>query len=329
MFYYLCQSKFYYYINFVLVKICFVIMKFYFLVMNIFYAVKNFFGPPKEQILAPSLDAGINSYSQWSVLPNELLDIILSKMSLISILNFRAVCPSWRTAAKSYILSSSYPQVHQVPWLMLPPEQKDDNDFRFFSLEDKKVIKRLNRPQDLNVPQKFHNGLCLGSSHGWLVVLDEKVQPYLFDPFYLTQIQLPDIDTAEVLKFPKSDDNGYDVVPYYGSSGSILHIESVHDLRGYFFSNAVISANPYHNNGQFYALMIASFGDLGSQLMFFRAGDFHAWMLLGEVDDQYCDIVCYNDRFYALNYPDKVEVWDTNIYTPVKDSVVVVPLPEI
>ncbi|KAK1397181.1 hypothetical protein POM88_007044 [Heracleum sosnowskyi] len=113
---------------------------------------------------------------------------------------------------------------------------------------------------------------------------------------------LPDIDTVEVFKFPKTDDNGFDVVPYSGSTESIMHFKSVHELRGYFFSNAVISSNPYYG--------------------------WEVWMLLGEYDDTYSDIVCYDDRFFALNYPDKVELWDTNIYTPQIHTDFVVPLPE-
>lgn len=266
--------------------------------------------------------------SKWSKLPNELLEMILSKLSSINIQNFQAVCPPWRNAAKSYTSSSSYTNLQQVPWLLLPRKHEDDYDFRFFSLEDDKVIKRSRRPRDLEVPQKFYNSLCLGSSQGWLVMLDENVAPYLFDPFYLTQIQLPDIDTVEVFKFPKTDDNGFDVVPYSGSTESIMHFKSVHDLRGYIFTNAVISSNPYYGTGEFYALMIASFGNDGSQLMFFRSVGWEVWMLLGEYDDTYSDIVCYDDRFFALNYPDKVELWDTNIYTPQIHTDFVVPLPE-
>ncbi|KAL8147612.1 F-box protein SKIP23-like [Apium graveolens] len=267
---------------------------------------------------------------KWSDLPNELLEMILTKLSSINIQNFQAVCPPWRNAAKSYTSSSSYTNLHHVPWLLLPKTDQDNYDFRFFSLQDDKVIRRISRPRDLNIPQKFYNSLCLGSSYGWLVMLDEMATPYLFDPFYLTQIQLPDIDTIELFKFSKSDDDGLDIIPYSGSTESLMHFKSVHDLRGYFFSNAVVSSNFYENRGEIYVLMIASFGDAGSQLMFFRSGGYDVWMLLGDYDQTYSDIVCYDDRFYALNaFADKVELWDTTIYTPELDEEFVVPMPPV
>lgn len=117
--------------------------------------------------------------------------------------------------------------------------------------------------------------------------------------FYLKQIQIPDIDTLEVFKFPKTDGNGFDVVPYHGFTENIRHFKSVDDLRGYFFSNVVLSSNPYYGTDEPYVLMFASFGNDGSQLMFFRSVGWEVWMMLGEYDDTYTDIVCYDDKFFA------------------------------
>lgn len=267
-------------------------------------------------------DTGTNSFTKWSDLPKELLDLILSKMSFITILNFRAVCPSWRTAVKAYTKSSYYRQVLQVPWLLLPREQQDDKNIGFFSLQDKKVFKRM------NTPQEFHNGLCLGTSHGWLVMLDEKVDPYLFNPFSLAQIPLPKLETyPEILSVSKSGESGYDLLHYDGSLECIRHIESVQDLRGYFISKAVVSSDPSHNNGNFFVLIIFELGDyLQSQLAFYRSGD-SQWTRLGEINENYCDVVCHNDKFFALNY-NKVETWDVLDSSPVKKNEIIADFPE-
>lgn len=93
-------------------------------------------------------------------LPEDLLDKILSKMSLISILNFRTVCPSSRTVVRSFISSSSYSQVHLVPWILLPRRLEDKKSISFSTYEDQMVFTRT------NAPPEFYDGLCLGTSHG-------------------------------------------------------------------------------------------------------------------------------------------------------------------
>lgn len=268
-------------------------------------------------------DAITTSSSDWLDLPEEILDEILSKMSFISILNFRAVCPSWRTVVRSFISSSSYSQVHLIPWLLLPGELEDKRSIRFSTLGDQMVFKRT------NTPPEFYDGLCLGTSHSWLVMLDENIDPYLFNPFSLEKIPLPKIDTyLDILCVSRSVENGYFIDYYESPYECVRHIKSVHDLRANFVSKAVVSANPSHNNGNFFVLMIFEWGNTGSaQLAFCCSGD-NGWMQLGGENKSYCDVICHNDMFYALNYPDKIEIWDVHNSYPVKRTEIVAKLPQ-
>lgn len=256
-------------------------------------------------------------------LPEDMLHKILSKMSFISILNFRAVCSFSRTVVRSLISSSSYNQVHVVPWLLLPRKLEDKKSIRFSTYEDRMVFKHT------NAPPEFYDGLCLGTSHGWLVMLEKSLDPYLFNPFSLEKILLPLIDTyPDILCVSGSVESGYDIDYYERPYACLRIIKSVHELRFNFVSKAVVSANPSHHNGKFFVLMIFKWGKTGAaQIAFCYFGD-DEWMQLGGDYDSYCDVLCYDDGFYALNYLDRIEIWDVHNSYPTKRTSIVARFPE-
>ncbi|KAG8645734.1 hypothetical protein MANES_10G088310v8 [Manihot esculenta] len=119
----------------------------------------------------------------WSELLPELLHLILLKLSLVQITRCMAACSSWRSIAESYSLP-------QTPWLLLPAGNEQHHvDIRcFFSLEDNKAY------QIKNIDKLFgDDAWCIGSFHGWLVLLDDDAKPFLLNPSSQVRIQLPAI----------------------------------------------------------------------------------------------------------------------------------------
>ncbi|KAF2321077.1 hypothetical protein GH714_033640 [Hevea brasiliensis] len=133
----------------------------------------------------------------WSKLQPELLRLILSKLSFAQFIRFKAVCSSWNSIAKSYVSS-----LRQVPWLLLPGNQ-EHHACCFFSLEDNKTY------QIKNIGNLFGNDAwCVGSSHGWLVLLDDEAKPFLLNPFSQIRIQLPTIESLGLSCFFANKENG-------------------------------------------------------------------------------------------------------------------------
>ncbi|XP_017244141.1 probable F-box protein At4g22060 isoform X1 [Daucus carota subsp. sativus] len=277
----------------------------------------------KEEEVGKS-DALTTSSSNLFNIPEDMLNKILSKMPFISILNFRDVCPSSRTVLRSFISSSSYSQVHLAPWMLLPGKLEDKESIRFCTYEDEMVFKRT------NAPPEFYDDLCLGTSYGWMVMLDKDIEPYLFNLFSLKKIKLPNIDTFLNIVCVTGPiiENGNYIFYYEGRRTHLKKIRSVHQLWHEFMYKAVVSAKPSHNNGDFYVLVIIERGNSGTaQLAFCYAGD-DEWMQLGGYNESYCDVVCHDNMFYALNYPDKVEIWDVHNSHPTKRTNIVAAFPQ-
>lgn len=116
-----------------------------------------------------------HSSSSWSDLPAELLELILKKLSFVDVIPFKAVCSSWRSAAAQ--LQSQYHSIQITPWLMLPNGQEDDHTSRcFLNLAENKVYKFENA---FEVEGLGNDPWCVGSSHGWLVILDDMKPTHL------------------------------------------------------------------------------------------------------------------------------------------------------
>ncbi|XP_048334088.1 putative F-box protein At4g22660 isoform X2 [Ziziphus jujuba] len=145
--------------------------------------------------------------SNWSELQMELLDLIIKRLdAIVDIIRFKAVCSKWYRAAQLYMTS---------PLLMLPSDKKEADDCRFFSVAENKIYK-IN-----NVFEGFHGAWCVGSSHGWLVILDKETKPHLLNPFSGAKVQLPFINTLlpyQELHLGKS----FCIVVIYGLSSQRL-----------------------------------------------------------------------------------------------------------
>ncbi|KAK9288889.1 hypothetical protein L1049_017356 [Liquidambar formosana] len=167
----------------------------------------------------------IRKWPDWSHLPSDLLESILKRLSYANVIRFTAVCSSWRSVVRAYISSnSSYPRFLQAPWLMFPPEKESkDGDTRLFNLEEKRPPYAV---KDGMLKKELSESRCLGSSHGWLVLLDQTECLYLLNPFSRTRIQLPDLPNFHsiakaVLSSDPGDSNDCTVLVMYAKRSNL------------------------------------------------------------------------------------------------------------
>ncbi|KAK1289717.1 hypothetical protein QJS10_CPB18g01412 [Acorus calamus] len=115
----------------------------------------------------------------WSELPKELLYLIETRlMNLSDRVLFAAACKSWRSALKESPNRSC--SRREFPWLMLP------GGALYSPLEDK--------VRSINLPNRHHFQRFLGSSSdGWVAMVDESLNVYLFNPISGAEARLPSL----------------------------------------------------------------------------------------------------------------------------------------
>ncbi|KAB2625576.1 F-box protein [Pyrus ussuriensis x Pyrus communis] len=228
----------------------------------------------------------------WSDLRSEILELIMKNLSFLDMLRFKSVCSSWNQAMKCYY-ATSFPQTS--PWLMLPSDQENvHNDIStrcFYSLKEDEVYTVK------NVLQECHDDWCVGSSHGWLVIMDNNAVPHLLNPVSRRRIQLPKI---------------------WSLQNCTSNPDSIEQLRMTFICKAVLSSDP-SCNGNFVVAII--YGVLSSKLGFCKYGEEGSrWRGLEGVHGEYCDVIFHKEKLYALAGDGSVEVWRdfNNSSTPIK-----------
>ncbi|TQE09258.1 hypothetical protein C1H46_005193 [Malus baccata] len=216
---------------------------------------------------------------RWSEIPPELLQLLLEKLPsyFVHTLRFKAVCPSWNHAAKSYVSGPSYTPLPQSPWLMLPAQRRkkrlpSDPDVEeegcFFSLAEEKVY-RIKRNVFRGLRDDFYWSQCVGSSHGWLAIWNPKAGEIFKEIIYLAN-------------------------PICGESRTLppLHVP--------FISKVVLSCNPSRNHN--FVVVVASHGGGVGRLAFYKHGGGNtAWTKLDFVrEHKYCEIAFHNCHLFAL-----------------------------
>ncbi|KAL6223810.1 hypothetical protein ACLB2K_002668 [Fragaria x ananassa] len=168
--------------------------------------------------------------ANWSELPNELLESILKKLipsefdmvGFKNIRHFKAVCQSWRGAAKSY---SSNVLLPQTPCLVL-----HEQAYSLFDPVGKKVHEISHK--------HFPHASFVGSSYGWIVMFYEEdylqeSKAHLFNPITRVSIPIPGIDalpdggkslpSRAVISSNPSFNNNFVVVVEYGQGLALAY----------------------------------------------------------------------------------------------------------
>jgi hypothetical protein len=244
----------------------------------------------------------------WTQLPRELVESIADKLTIYAdYLQFRAVCHSWRSS----VPNTPRHLPPQLPWLMLPLVQSNRSHRAFFDLSARK----LHHLQLLEATS--HRKRSCGSSHGWLVILDESPAVLLLNPLTRARFHLPPLSA-----FPNIVSFNYSEVgmeyALRAVSGEIYR-RSLREMRDTFIKKVVLSSAPLNNN--FIALAILNYYHL---LAYCKNGD-RSWSFIHGANFFCEDVIYYNDLFYAVDKNGAIAVCDVNGASP-RVSVIRPPL---
>ncbi|KAK2985315.1 hypothetical protein RJ640_024311 [Escallonia rubra] len=188
----------------------------------------------------------------------------------------------------------------QVPLMLVLPQVVEAEEGarsskipHFFGLQGKVI----HIPK--HIALKLDNSLCVGSSQGWLLLLDEEANPKLFNPFLGSRVQLPPKETfpdiVSVSKKDESDDSQFMVTYKYRNSLVTISM-TVKELQQCLVSKAALFKD-----------VVIVIDGLESKLSFFKNGD-DKWTELdhGGRHKPYTDITwktsrgLYSSRFYLV-----------------------------
>lgn len=282
--------------------------------------------------------------SRWSEFPKELCEAVLSKSSLKGILRFKAVCPSWGAAVDECTKSSSFTCLPETSWLVLPQDLNKDEAIdgsRFYSLEGSFYS------SNISMPEESRDAICFGSSHGWLVLLNNQLEFMISSPLLSgIQLPLPPLNTfPDILgiTYHKGTAYAYNIVDDHFTvkwktaeeiKKHLEYIEEtketfetwditcVKDLRSKMRAKGVLSSRPTCSNKDKIGVMVMYiFGDENNcrynSLAFCTTSD-HKWTKLEE-RRWYVEIMGYDNEFYVLKENYGVDVWDFSTFSiPIK-----------
>ncbi|KAJ4978775.1 hypothetical protein NE237_009555 [Protea cynaroides] len=252
----------------------------------------------------------------WSELPKDLLGSVRRRLHLVDNIHFGAVCHSWYSVAPD----KSYPPLPQLPWLMLPAKvgQEGKETRKFFNLLDKKVYQ-------IKLPKEIRHSRCVGSSFGWLTIVDRFCRVLLMNPFSGAIIHLPPTETFPgilgVIRSESSGEIDHYKIRRYGLDRECSR--SPGRLRVAFISKAIVTADPLVDNN--YMVIAAGF----SGLVFCKAGS-DSWTQLDRTRTnsmKYCeDIIYFNGSLLVLDAHGSIEAWDVHDLSLRQPTVAAPPL---
>ncbi|KAK7351787.1 hypothetical protein VNO77_11481 [Canavalia gladiata] len=234
---------------------------------------------------------------EWGELPEELIESISKNITIYAdYIRFRAVCRSWR---------SSLPNtpIHlppQLPWLMLSPRA-------FFDLS-------INKTHLLNLPQPSNRTRICGSSHGWLVILDQTPEVRLLNPITRATRSLPPLHTfPNVASFSYSNVGREYLIrnPYGG-----LYAFNLRQMCNSFLRKVVLSASLDE---------FAAFAIVGQNHLAFCKNGYDSWVFLSQEEEElYCweDVVYHNGLFFVVSKGGTVAVCDVKGSFPPRVSII-------
>ncbi|CAL9211537.1 unnamed protein product [Musa hybrid cultivar] len=236
--------------------------------------------------------------ADWSKLSTDVLGLIHDKLSIPDCIRLKAACKSWNLAFK---FKHHCPPKLESPWLMLPDH--NDTVAWFFSIVDKKIYK-VPCPEPM-----IRRRICIGSCHGWLIIVDDNCNMHLLNPLTGVQIPLPSVTTLPFVKIVRDSQERINkfMIGEQQTNGDVVYMAySVWRMRRFFFHKAVLSMAP-DADGNFTVVMIYS---VWKRLAFARAGD-EAWTSI-QTPHGFHDVIHCNDKFYTASHGGTVMAWEPN-----------------
>ncbi|KAL4298225.1 hypothetical protein GQ457_12G030540 [Hibiscus cannabinus] len=236
----------------------------------------------------------------WTKLPPELLESISEYLKLYTdYLSFRAVCRCWRSSTPK----TPFHLPPQLPWLMLPPSQSHQPLRAFYDLSANK-LRFLPVPESSN-PDKRH---C-GSSHGWLVILDESPSILLLNPLSRAKLHLPPLSS-----FPNVHSFNYSRI---GKEYSLIspsgdpYTRNLRQMRDSFIKKIVLSDNP---SKELRFVAVAILNQTG-ELAYCRNGE-DSWRFIPGAQSYSEDVIYCKGLFYAVDKQGGIVICDVNHDSP-------------
>ncbi|XP_038711603.1 putative F-box protein At4g17565 [Tripterygium wilfordii] len=232
------------------------------------------------------------SQPEWANLNGDLLQNIFNKLSFVDVCRTKPVCSRWNKNAQEIFKTRG-----EVPWLLFPPQEDDyylgkgDKTARLLNLQEKRFYNSFNNEATEKI-MSCCNCCCVGSSHGWLIFLDEYAVPFLLNPFSSKRIQLPHLDCCLSLATLTTFCNPNNVTSVW---------------RERFVNKAILSSYPSNLNDCYVALIYGR----ESRLAFCRINGDRSWTELDGKHEPYEDIIIRNKtQLCALAHDGSLEVWD-------------------
>ncbi|CAL8995477.1 unnamed protein product [Prunus brigantina] len=246
----------------------------------------------------------------WTQLPPELVESIAKKLTIYAdYLRFRVVCHSWLAC----VPKTPQHLPPQLPWLMLPQSQPNQTHRAFFNLSNSRV-------HFLHLPEASHRKRRCGSSHGWLVILDETPTVLLVNPLTRAKRHLPPLSAfPNVVRFDYSE-----VGREYAlqSSSGDVYTRSLAQMRDSFLKKVVLSSSPLEASGFTALAILSQTGDLA----YCRDGD-QSWTFIDGARSFSEDVISVNGLFYAVDSKGVVAVCD--VEGPSAPRVAIIPTPRL
>ncbi|KAE8736442.1 putative Adenine nucleotide alpha hydrolases-like superfamily protein [Hibiscus syriacus] len=274
-----------------------------------------------------TLDSSPLPSSVFDQVPTDVLRSIIKKLSFIDVVQAKAVCSSWNLVGEEL--------VSRMPWLMLPSkeevEEGDDADARnngyngFLNLGENRVYNLK------TTPKEFRESCCIGSSHGWLVFLEQKAIPFLFNPFRQVKIQLPPVDRLLGLKRMERKMNGEYELDYFEDYKKSCRFWfkwcGKQEVRARFIQKAILTGKPDSNNGNYGLVLLCNSGE---EIAYYESAGDNSWTVIDVSHAPYQDIICHENNLFALGDKNSVEVWDLQQGRAgiTKKSDIVLPIPD-
>lgn len=139
----------------------------------------------KEKVVSstPSSSSSCLQSSNWESLPDDQLVSIIDKLvqdDLFDYFRVSAVCKSWNSVALSHKEKLIPPQ---LPWLLNKSFSSSSSHYIHIDCEPKLSFYNFfmdSEVSNIMLPCKFEGKSCCGSSHGWLVFLENKLTYYFW-----------------------------------------------------------------------------------------------------------------------------------------------------
>lgn len=242
----------------------------------------------------------------WSDLPPEMHETIAKKLKIQKdYVRFRAVCLAFRNATPK--IPKHLPC--QLPWLMLPrstnDQEPDDliNTRRFLSISDKKI-------HLINLPEDSDSHRRCGSSHGWLVILDETPLISIVNPLTHAKQCLPPLSSFPNVTSFAPNETGREYT--LKTLDDDVYTCNAKEMRDFYIKKVVFSSSPSNEDVEYYALAILNqTGDLA----YCKKGD-QCWKFIDDANSFCEDVVYHKGCFYAVSKHGTIAKCDVNGESP-------------